>query len=259
MARRASVEVPFLNKEDAESFDLPARPTRRERWASILPYSAILNIVLLFALFAVWDFQKHNTSKHYIPNEIYSPLQSAVEYHNVMFTGGLKGDTSKYLGKTKEVDEAWEALYDDVLISQISPAQAALLPNATTRFNNETDYHIVELDVFHQLHCLNMMRKMVYPDVYPMDLTSGTPEAEDNLFHMEHCYEQLRQSLQCTSDLATITWQWSRKQNRFLGNVHSMHTCKKWDKIHDWAVKNKAEQDLDFFKPVKGAPIFKNE
>lgn len=151
-------------------------------------------------------------------------------------------------------------IYDEgTLISQISPAQAALLPNATTRFNNETDLHIVELDVFHQLHCLNMMRKLVYPDAYPMDLSSGTTEAADNLFHMEHCYEQLRQSLQCSSDLATITWQWSRKQGRFLGNVHTMHTCKNWDKIHDWAIKNTAEQELDFFKPVIGAPVFPNE
>ena len=103
-----------------------------------------------------------------------------------------------------------------------------------------------------------MMRKLVYPDVYPMDLTSDSDEAEDNIFHMEHCYEQLRQSLQCTSDLATITWQWSKKQKRFLGNVHSMHTCKNFDKIHEWAVKNNAEQDLDFFKYVVGAPIFKD-
>lgn len=104
-----------------------------------------------------------------------------------------------------------------------------------------------------------MMRKLVYPAAYPMDLTSGSEEAEDNIFHMEHCYEQLRQSLQCSSDLATITWQWSRKQNRFIGNVHTLHTCKNFDKIHEWAVENTAAQDLDLFKFVDGAPIFQNE
>lgn len=259
VAQRASDEVPFLQEGEKDSYELPLRPARRERWANILPYSVVLNVGLLLALFAVWNLQKHDPSKHYIPNEVYSPAKSVVEYNNILFTGGLKGDTSKYLGSTPEVDEAWDDLYNKVLISQILPETAAKLPNATTRFSNDTDYHIVELDVFHQLHCLNMMRKLVYPTAYPMDLTSGSEEAEDNIFHMEHCYEQLRQSLQCTSDLSTITWQWSRKQGRFIGNVHTMHTCKNFDKIHEWAVENHAAQDLDFYEFVEGAPIFKNE
>ncbi len=61
----------------------------------------------------------------------------------------------------------------DVLISAISPESAAKLPNATTPFTYDTDHYIIELDVFHQLHCLNMLRKLVYPDAYKMDLTSG--------------------------------------------------------------------------------------
>ncbi|EGX90436.1 hypothetical protein CCM_06856 [Cordyceps militaris CM01] len=225
----------------------------------MLPYSVVLNVGLLLALFAVWNLARHDPRKHYIPDEVYTPAQSVVEYHNILFTGGLKGDTSKYLGSTPSVDEAWDNLYNKTLISQILPEAAAHLVNATTRFSNDTDYHIVELDVFHQLHCLNMMRKLVYPNAYPMDLTSGSDEAQDNIFHMEHCYEQLRQSLQCTSDLSTITWQWSRKQQRFIGNVHTMHTCKNFDKIHEWAVENTAAQDLDFFEFVEGAPIFQNE
>ena len=125
----------------------------------------------------------------------------------------------------------------------------------TTPFTNDTSHYIVELDVFHQLHCLNYLRKLVYPKVYPMDLTSESEEAEHNVVHMEHCYEQLRQSLQCSSDVSTIIWQWSQKQQRMLGNVKTTHTCRNFDKIRDWAVENKAETDLDFFTFVEGAPI----
>lgn len=100
-----------------------------------------------------------------------------------------------------------------------------------------------------------MLRKLTYPDVYKIDLTSGSEEAADNIYHMEHCYEQVRQSLQCASDIGTIYWEWSEKKQKMVGNVHSTHTCKNFDKIRDWAVKHKAETDLDFFKPVKGAPI----
>ncbi len=95
------------------------------------------------------------------------------------------------------------------------------LPNATTPFTYDTSHYIVELDVFHQLHCLNMLRKLAYPDVYKIDLVSGSEEAADNIYHMEHRYEQLRQSLQCSSDISTIYWEWSEKKQKMFGNVRT--------------------------------------
>lgn len=71
-AQRASDEVPFLNEDEKDNFELPTRPSRRGRWASILPYSVALNVGLLVALFAVWNLQRQDPSKHYIPNEVYS-------------------------------------------------------------------------------------------------------------------------------------------------------------------------------------------
>ncbi|OAQ75808.1 tat pathway signal sequence [Purpureocillium lilacinum] len=253
---RASDEVPFLADEEKDVFATARRPSRREtRWARLLPYSGALNLTLLVALIATWALQRHDPNKAYIPNEIYSPAQSAVEYETVVFTGGLRGDKSKFQGSSSEVDAVWDEMYNDVLISAISPESAAKLPNATTPFTYDTDHYIIELDVFHQLHCLNMLRKLVYPDAYKMDLTSGSEEAEDNIFHMEHCYEQLRQSLQCSSDISTIYWEWSEKKQRMFGNVHTTHTCRNFEKIRDWAVEHHATTDLDFSKHVKGAPL----
>lgn len=114
---------------------------------------------------------------------------------------------------------------------------------------------MVELDVFHQLHCLNLMRKLAYPAVFPMDLTSGSDEAEDNIYHMEHCYDQLRQSLQCASDTSTIYWEWSPEKKKMFGNLRTTHTCRNFEKIRDWAVQHKLQQGFDWFKEVKGAPI----
>jgi len=198
-----------------------------------------------------------------------------VEYQTVVFTGGLRGDKSKYQGSGNEVDAEWDELYNgglrscthrvdemlistpvsEVLISQITPESASKLPNATTPFTNDTSHYIVELDVFHQLHCLNMLRKLTYPDVYPIDLTSGSEEAADNIYHMEHCLEQLRQSLQCSADISTIYWEWDEIKMKMFGNVRTTHTCKNFEKIRNWAVENKAQTELDFFQHVKGAPI----
>ncbi|KAH8897640.1 tat pathway signal sequence [Thozetella sp. PMI_491] len=231
------------------------QPSRGEKLAHLLPYSGALNITLLLALLFTWILQRNTSNKAYIPNEIYSPAQSVVEYHTVVFSGGLRGDKSKFLGSSSEVDAQWDELYNQVLISQITAESAGRLPNATTPFTNDTSHYIVELDVFHQLHCLNMLRKLAYPEVYKIDLTSGSEEAADNIYHMEHCYEQLRQSLQCSSDISTIYWEWSEMKQKMVGNVGTTHTCKNFEKIRDWAVEHKAQTDLDFDKYVKGAPI----
>lgn len=111
---RASDEVPFLADEEKDIFATARRPSRREtRWARLLPYSGALNLTLLVALIATWALQRHDPNKAYIPNEIYckwfstlfyeslsnvaqAPAQSAVEYETVVFTGGLRGDKSKF-------------------------------------------------------------------------------------------------------------------------------------------------------------------
>jgi hypothetical protein len=37
-----------------------------------------------------------------------------VEYETVVFTGGLRGDTSKFLGSSNEVDDHWDELYNSM-------------------------------------------------------------------------------------------------------------------------------------------------
>lgn len=56
-------------------------------------------------------------------------------------------------------------------INQINAAEAAQLPNFTTAIPNATDSFVVELDVFHQLHCLNALRKTLFPVRYPGQFT----------------------------------------------------------------------------------------
>lgn len=51
-------------------------------------------------------------------------------------------------------------------ISQIPYSAARQLPNATEWIPGSDDQYIVELDVFHQLHCLNAIRKTFFPERY---------------------------------------------------------------------------------------------
>lgn len=75
---RASDEVPFLADEEKDMFPSSRRSSRRTRWAQLLPYSAVLNVVLLLALLATYVVQRRDPNKAYIPNEIY--CKSTLDY-----------------------------------------------------------------------------------------------------------------------------------------------------------------------------------
>lgn len=94
---------------------------------------------------------------------------------------------------TAKVDKLWEDLYDckhtwwdEVvrphlrraadpgrprvlagLISVVSPNEASKLLNKTRAAPKAPDLYLVQLQVFHDLHCLNLIRQWVYMDVYP--------------------------------------------------------------------------------------------
>ena len=148
-----------------------------------------------------------------------------------------------------------DALAIEIGISQIPASSAAHLPNATTPTAHDPSLYMVELDVFHQLHCLNLLRKLVYPKTFPLDLTSDSDEVGDNVYHLEHCYEQLRQSIQCASDTATIYWEWSEEKQKMFGNLRTTHTCKDFGKIREWAAENMLKEEFDWFKRPEGAPL----
>lgn len=51
-------------------------------------------------------------------------------------------------------------------VSKIPEEQARKLANETLTPPGTKEY-LIELDIFHQLHCLNDLRKAFYPDRYP--------------------------------------------------------------------------------------------
>lgn len=95
-----------------------------------------------------------------------------IEYELVTFLGGDDDDGTIFvLDNSPELDEAWLSLYPSMLYfvlnfrpplirlaglwQLIDQEQAAKLVNPTILFPHDPDRrYVVELDVFHQLHCL---------------------------------------------------------------------------------------------------------
>ncbi|KAK4243212.1 hypothetical protein C7999DRAFT_18409, partial [Corynascus novoguineensis] len=184
-----------------------------------------------------------------------APASEAIEYKTVVFRSGLHGGITEYHGPGSQVNDRWEHLYNAFGVSLIDKDSARRLPNATTPLSQDRSLYVVQLDVFHQSHCLNRLRKLLYPHVYHTDVSSGSDEAVDTLYHLEHCVESLRQSLQCASDISTIFWEWSPANSKMMGNTATAHTCRNFERIRDWAIRHKLDGDFDMMVKVEGAPI----
>lgn len=121
------------------------------------------------------------------PDLVYSPAQHLIEYEQVEFVDGLRFLDGKprsiYLGPpTDESDAAWNELYDIGGINQIPASEAAKLLEPTAKVLDEPGYHFVGLDVFHQLHCLNWVRKMLRPERYGWSMDGLTEEQKAERF-----------------------------------------------------------------------------
>ncbi|TFK38461.1 hypothetical protein BDQ12DRAFT_112969 [Crucibulum laeve] len=220
-------------------------------------------IVLLLGLFLSFD-NNYKVDKH-LPGrkQLFSPAQDVIEYEVKTFHVGFEGDMTVYQGEpSKELDEAWEDLYN-FGISRIPKSQAAQLANKTSAIPDDPGYYIVELDVFHQLHCLNMIRKALNPLGYPdMSLTNPDPqEAKDNKEHISHCIDSIRQSLMCAGDVSTIVWQWAEPLKKAIVRGDVAHTCRNFEKIREWGKESTMRTLHDDTKKIEDGiviPIIHN-
>ncbi|OCT49182.1 hypothetical protein CLCR_04949 [Cladophialophora carrionii] len=236
----------------------------KRRWKILALSSSGLVAVLLLAL--TWMFASSKSRE--VPS-LYSPAEVAVEYETVVFHNNFWEDRTPYQGPpTDEVDMAWDALYKDVGVIKVDGRTARQVPNMTLPIPGEEDSYILGIEVFHQLHCLNSIRKGLYPDRYQETKDMSDNEKRLYWIHigeflsnganwashlrpfvffplvliltifavpLEHCVDSIRQTIQCYSDINTIPWVISPRHHRPAPDAHTTHMCRRFDKIQEWA------------------------
>ncbi|KAJ7820744.1 hypothetical protein B0H14DRAFT_3472044 [Mycena olivaceomarginata] len=217
-----------LSVEDAEqheTFHERPRPSRSRR--------VFITVVIVETLLLLWFMLRPNQPKYSWPALVYSPAQDAVEYG--ITTYAIGGDKRFHVPPSPALDEAWSDLYN-FGISQVPKSEASRLPNKTHPIPGDEANYIVELDVFHNLHCLNMIRQGLHKDYY---------EDAMEIDHLDHCIDWIRQALMCAGDTSVVVWQWDPEQQvtTFQGDV--AHTCRNFDKLRDWGKKHQIRTHYD--------------
>ncbi|KUJ19169.1 uncharacterized protein LY89DRAFT_564048, partial [Mollisia scopiformis] len=81
----------------------------------------------------------------------------------------------------------------------------------------------------HSLHCLNSIRKAMNHEYYiEHDKHKLAPGLQQ--IHVDHCLEQLRQSIQCAGDLSPVPLRpYGEAPHVNLVGTTQVYTCRNWN------------------------------
>ncbi|KAH8807267.1 hypothetical protein F5884DRAFT_880153 [Xylogone sp. PMI_703] len=173
----------------------------------------------------------------------WSPMMEAVEYE---WTTWDMVNTDGYSGKpTEEIEARWDYLWQYGSLG--IPASKLHLLNKSVSENwlytaPELGGGVTALfEVFHQIHCLNLVRQYTYRDHYNYnDLPAFDQGPAMLLDHVEHCIEMLRIVLMCASDETPYLIESNRNGDEVV-YPNSQRRCRNFQKLIDWAEEHVVE------------------
>ncbi|KAK1656811.1 hypothetical protein BDP55DRAFT_56870 [Colletotrichum godetiae] len=111
------------------------------------------------------------------------------------------------------------------------------------------DKYLVEIDMQHQLHCLNAVRKYAYFDFYYGDHYKNISMApQRHQAHLEHCIDILLQALTCNPSLDLISHNWMKTQENPYPDFNIKRQCVAHDPILKWQHKNGISEQILKYK-----------
>lgn len=129
------------------------------------------------------------------------------------------------------------------------------------RLNKDPDKHVripgdwgygdrvflTKFDITHQLHCVNMLRKLIHPDVYG-------PFAIDPASHGDHCVMVLFNYISCHVDLDLLNYVWREGTPWYVADLEVTRQCRSLEPVYDFLRAHNATTDtrIKYLVPSPG-------
>ncbi|KAK3317706.1 hypothetical protein B0T19DRAFT_469476 [Cercophora scortea] len=216
------------------------------------------------------EYRRADLNEDLKKTSAYSPIFDSLNLNPKMltFNGALRDNSSIWRKPpSPEVDKAWDYLAteglelitvssDDLRKSGKDPEKCVKAP---TSWGEGSDAYIAQIETFHQIHCLNELRKSMYYDYY-----YKTPPNELYTSHKAHCVHMLLQVIMCSADVGLISHNWVHNERiqepktRPMADFNMVKKCRDFDALLDWA-REKGTKDLSrkwkLLKHEPGMPI----
>ncbi|RFU34064.1 hypothetical protein B7463_g2296, partial [Scytalidium lignicola] len=138
-----------------------------------------------------------------------------------------------------EVDAAWAAItrMGVTAVTKSDIVRAGKDPAYVVKHPKDPDAYMVMINVNHQLHCLNSIRKAMHPDYYYPDGVDS-PLYHDHLYH---CVHLILQVLTCNSDLDLVTFNWVEQIDTPQPDFSVNKVCRNFERL-------KSAQDAEWMR-----------
>ncbi|KAJ5957026.1 hypothetical protein N7501_011305 [Penicillium viridicatum] len=224
------------------------RMRRRVLVISLMIISFLINIALAIVVYNDAQGQKSDAGQGRDEFTLPSPADTAISHKLVKFQNGINSDETLYQGvPTTENNRLWKELYAHEM-TRISYEEALQLPNKTSpEASYEGSGYLIVLNVFHNLHCLDSIRKTLYYFADPKWTAEDNPYIHmgdgeiDSMLqaigqnmgitHVDHCIDALRQHQMCSVDITPNVFQYSPKDFGIRAMADVVHECRDFAKV----------------------------
>ncbi|KAB2568586.1 hypothetical protein BFW01_g352 [Lasiodiplodia theobromae] len=167
----------------------------------------------------------------------FGPVKPLIKEEPVMFWGGPRWydngtgyklhnpSEPEYVGPPNDdMDEAWETLLKGRYFTITDEEAVATFGPSHQVHNHSNVGYLMGLDVYHTLHCVDQLRRMLDREHYFGPGKMKYPERG----HRDHCLDHIRQQLMCHADLTPIPVIWYEGHGRSFVQSDVVHTCRNW-------------------------------
>ncbi|PLB44957.1 hypothetical protein P170DRAFT_450016 [Aspergillus steynii IBT 23096] len=232
-------EVPSC---DTEALLLQSKE-RYRRWKYTLQIltgiCVALYIILLFGIFFLFKNPQVVITDQRCARQlsITGPGLDSVEYETIMFKGAQEGDNPYKGHPGPDLDAAWSQLTEVRHVSVSPEIMVSINKSNNNAVQLADGTYFGATEVFHQLHCLNLIRQHSYKEYYDVDgrRPPGLTDSSATLRkHLDHCIDILRQNIMCNGDTSVITHNWVQGYEFPYPNFNTKHKCRRFEKIVEW-------------------------
>ncbi|KAI0480020.1 hypothetical protein F4859DRAFT_478156 [Xylaria cf. heliscus] len=215
------------------------RPTYGANWCLhgflILFYSLLYLAVTVLTIHSVRSTEENAKAPNY-----HLPDPKGLRWENRRFPTNIVNNP--FTGDPRpELDEAWDRLLQNDNIRV--PKNYLEELNLTTIYTLDGSEGIVSLSVYHSLHCLKKVKRMVFKEHYHTGKSDEAMAREAK--HVDHCIEYIRESLMCHPDLSMVSFRWINNTAQYEDKSAfyptnfdvALHECANWEALDSWANK----------------------
>ncbi|PPJ55268.1 hypothetical protein CBER1_04282 [Cercospora berteroae] len=164
---------------------------------------------------------------------VYNDIELGIEH--VRVDGELWWEKNNIFRQdpSPETDQAWEDLIggeaNRIFVSKEDWIKTGLNPEVGAQWVGDPtgQTYMAEINVFHLIHCLDMIRRGAFIDYYEF----ARPINPLYWSHFYHCLDMLRQELMCTASLDLSPLVWSEHQRLPFPYFTIDRQCRRWDDI----------------------------